>query len=252
MPILEGRQVTKYFGGLAAVHQVDFYLEEGEIVGLIGPNGAGKTTLINIITGAIPATDGEVWFKGVPILGKKPHQIARMGISRTHQIVKPFRRLTVLENVMVGALFGAKGATRDMRAAREKAEEILAFVGLAEQKDRRAEELNVASMKRLEMAKALAMDPQVLLLDEVMAGLNSAEVDEAVQLIKQIRESGITILVIEHVMRAITGVSDRVFVLHHGEKIADGPPSAVMADERVIKAYLGTRYAGRQEGNVHA
>ncbi|MFQ5593933.1 MAG: ABC transporter ATP-binding protein [Anaerolineae bacterium] len=252
MSILEGAHVTKNFGGLTAVDNVDFHLEAGEIVGLIGPNGAGKTTLINVITGTFPASGGEVRFEGQPILGKKPHEVARLGISRTYQIVKPFRNLTVLDNVMVGALFGAHGLARDMKTARARADEVLEFVGLADQRNQHADELNVPGMKRLEMAKALAMDPTVLLLDEVMAGLNPTEVDEAVALIKQIRDSGVTILVIEHVMRAITGVSDRVFVLHHGQKIADGPSDAVMSNERVIKAYLGSRYGGSQGGGTDA
>lgn len=244
MAILEGTNVTKNFGGLTAVDQVDFELEPGEIVGLIGPNGAGKTTLINCITGTLPTSSGQVRFQGQTITGLHPHEIARLGISRTYQIVKPFRSLTVLDNVMVGALFGAKGLRRTMGEARARAEEVIEFVGVDHLKDQPADELNVPGMKRLEMAKALAMEPEVLLLDEVMAGLNPTEVDDAVRLIKQIRDSGVTILVIEHVMRAIRQVSDRVFVLHHGQKIADGTPQDVMSDDQVIKAYLGSRYAG--------
>jgi branched-chain amino acid transport system ATP-binding protein len=250
MAILEGKNITKHFGGLTAVDHVDFELETGEIVGLIGPNGAGKTTLINLITGTIPASDGQVWFEGRPIVGKRPHEIARLGISRTYQIVKPFHSLTVLENVLVGALFGARGLSRDMGTARLRAEEAIEFVGLDANMNARADELNVPSMKRLEMAKALAMDPEVLLLDEVMAGLNPTEVDAAVALIKRIRDSGISILVIEHVMRAIRNVSDRVFVLHHGKRIAEGTPEQVMSDEQVIKAYLGSRYAGGGNGRA--
>lgn len=244
MAILEGRNVTKNFGGLTAVDQVDFALEPGEIVGLIGPNGAGKTTLINCITGTLPTNSGQVQFQDRTITGMQPYEIARMGISRTYQIVKPFRNLTVLDNIMVGALFGAKGLTRDMDQARARAEEVIDFIELGALKGQQADELNVPGMKRLEMAKALAMEPDVLLLDEVMAGLNPTEVDDAVALIKQIRDTGVTILVIEHVMRAIRQVSDRVFVLHHGQKIADGTPQDVMSDEQVIKAYLGSRYAG--------
>lgn len=244
MAILEGTKVTKNFGGLTAVDQVDFQLEEGEIVGLIGPNGAGKTTLINCITGTLPTSSGEVQFQGRTITGMDPHVIARLGIGRTYQIVKPFHNLTVLDNVMVGALFGAKGLKRNMEQAHTLAEEIIEFVNLDQLKDQHADELNVPGMKRLEMAKTLAMEPDVLLLDEVMAGLNPTEVDDAVGLIKQIRDSGVTILVIEHVMRAIRQVSDRVFVLHHGKKIADGTPEEVMSDDQVIKAYLGSRYAG--------
>lgn len=246
--ILEGTAVTKNFGGLRAVDNVDFQLVEGEIVGLIGPNGAGKTTLINVITGTLAATAGSVQMEEKAILGMRPHEIAHLGISRTYQIVKPFRNLGVLDNVMVGALFGSKGLSRPMDEARRVSERVLEFVGLQDQWEQQAGELNVPGMKRLEMAKALAMEPKVLLLDEVMAGLNPTEVDEAVALIKQIRESGVSIMVIEHVMRAITSLSDRVFVLHHGEKIAEGSPQEVMADEQVIRAYLGSRYSAQEGG----
>ncbi|RTZ92806.1 MAG: ABC transporter ATP-binding protein [Deltaproteobacteria bacterium] len=242
MVILEGRGITKEFGGLVAVSEVDFVLNKGEILGLIGPNGAGKTTIINMISGTYPPTRGQVIFKGMDITGKKPYQIGRMGISRTYQIVKPFPGMTVKENVSVGAMFGAHGKELNTRAAIEKAEEVLEFVGLQDMADHRADDLNVASRKRLEMAKALAMGPEVILFDEVMAGLNFSEIDKAVELIQRIRDEGISILVIEHVMRAIRGVSDRIFVLHHGAKIADGTPDEVLNDETVIKAYLGRRY----------
>ncbi len=242
MIILQASDLTKKFAGLTAVHRVSFHLNQGEILGLIGPNGAGKTTLVNMISGTYPPTEGTVTFKGRTITGLKPYQIGRLGISRTFQIVKPFPHMTVLENAAVGAMFGAKGKQRTARQAIEEAEEILEFVGLSPQRNQRADQLNVASRKRLEMAKALAMGPEVILFDEVMAGLNYGEIDQAVELMLKIRDRGITILVIEHVMRAIKNVCDRIFVLHHGEKIADGPVEDVLNDERVIKAYLGKRY----------
>ncbi len=242
MVILEGKGITKEFGGLKAVSEVDFVLNKGEILGLIGPNGAGKTTIINMISGTYPPTKGRIIYKGMDITGKKPYQIGRMGISRTYQIVKPFPGMTVKENVSVGAMFGAQGKRYSTKEAIAKAEEVLEFVGLQDMADHRADDLNVASRKRLEMAKALAMGPEVILFDEVMAGLNFSEIDKAVELIRKIRDEGISILVIEHVMRAIKNVSDRIFVLHHGAKIADGTPEEVLNNEQVIKAYLGRRY----------
>jgi branched-chain amino acid transport system ATP-binding protein len=243
MTILQARRVTKLFGGLAAVSLVSFDLREGEILGLIGPNGSGKTTLVNVITGTLPYSDGDVLYRGRSIRGLPPDEIGRLGISRTFQVVKPFRNLTVLQNVMVGALFGARGGTRDVASARRQAEEILDFVGLVHRAQAPAESLNVPERKRMELARALAMRPSVLFLDEVMAGLNPVEIDEAVQLIKRIRDRGITLMVIEHVMKAIRNVSDRIMVFHHGEKLTEGSPDEVLNNPAVISAYLGRRYA---------
>ena len=242
MAILEGTRLTKQFAGLVAVNAVDFKIDDGEIVGLIGPNGAGKTTLVNVITGLYPPSKGEVYFRGQRISGLKPYRIGRMGISRTFQVVQPFPGMTVRENAAIGAMFGAGGRHKTARQALESAERILEFVGLADLMDRSSDQLGVASRKRLEMAKALAMEPQVVLFDEVMAGLNFGEIDQAVALIRKVRDTGKTILVIEHVMRAIKSVCDRIFVLHHGEKIADGPVDEVLNNEKVIQAYLGRRY----------
>jgi branched-chain amino acid transport system ATP-binding protein len=242
MAILEGRKITKKFAGLVAVNAVDFSLERQEILGLIGPNGAGKTTLVNVISGVYAPSEGDVYFKSRKISGRKPFRIGRLGVSRTFQVVKPFPGMTVKENAAVGAMYGAGGRKKSAGQAIGKAEEILEFVGLADDMNKSADQLSVASRKRLEMAKALAMEPEVVLFDEVMAGLNFSEIDQAVELIMKIRASGVSILVIEHVMRAIKRLCDRIFVLHHGEKIADGPAEAVLNDGNVIKAYLGRRY----------
>ncbi len=243
MPILQVHRVTKMFGGLAAVSLVNFDLGEGEILGLIGPNGSGKTTLVNVITGVLPYSDGDALFRGRSIRGLAPHEISRLGLSRTFQVVKPFRNLSVLQNVMVGALFGARGGARELVAARKNAQQVLEFVGLSHRAHVSAESLNVPERKRMELARALAMRPTILFLDEVMAGLNPAEIDEAVVLIKRIRDRGITLVVIEHVMKAIRSVSDRIMVLFHGEKLTEGPPEAVLNNPEVVSAYLGRRYA---------
>ena len=245
MALVEARGVTKRFGGLAAVSEVSFDLQDGEILGLIGPNGSGKTTLVNLVTGALPCTAGEVRFRGGSIRGLSPHAIGRLGVSRTFQIVKPFRNLTVIENVLVGALFGARGGARSLAEARRRAEEVLDFVSLAHRAQTAADGLNVPERKRMELARALAMRPTVLLLDEVMAGLNPAEIDAAVGLIKRIRGQGITLIVIEHVMKAIRDLSDRIMVLFHGEKLTEGPPVEVLNNPDVVSAYLGRRYAER-------
>ena len=240
--ILEGRRLTKDFKGLRANSEIDFALHEREILGLIGPNGAGKTTLVSMIGGSLPITSGDVLFRGRSIKALPPYRVGRLGIARTFQIVKPFPHLTVLENVAVGAMFGKGGKARSAAAALDAAREIVAFVGLEGLRDQPADQLNVASRKRLEIAKALAMDPAVVLFDEVMAGLNPREIDKAVELIRKIRERGVSILIIEHVMRAIKAICDRLFVLHHGEKIAEGTPAEVFSNEEVIRAYLGKRY----------
>ena len=243
MPILEVRALGKRFGGLAAVSNVSFDLAEGEILGVIGPNGSGKTTLVNVITGALPASAGEVVFAGRSLAGMPWYEIGRLGMSRTFQVVKPFRSLTVIQNVMVGALFGTSGGARDLETARRHAEEILEFVALGHRGQAPAEALNVPERKRMELARALAMRPRVLFLDEVMAGLNPAEIDAAVELIKKIRGRGVSLIVIEHVMKAIRNLSDRILVLFHGETLTEGAPEAVLNDPQVIAAYLGRRYA---------
>ncbi|MDH5696375.1 MAG: ABC transporter ATP-binding protein [Dehalococcoidia bacterium] len=238
MQILEGTDVTKYFGGLAAVSHVDFHVDQGEVIGLIGPNGAGKTTLFNLISAALLLKSGVIKFKGEKISGLKPHQICRMGVARTFQEVKIFSNMPVLENVLLGSLFGTSTGMSSADAARE-ATELLEFVELSAAKATPAKDLTLANQKRLEVARALATKPELLLLDELMAGLNPTEVVQAMELVTRIRDKGITIFMIEHVMKAIMSVCDRIMVLHHGEKIAEGTPQEIVTSKTVVEVYLG-------------
>ena len=231
--------VTKRFGGLHAVHDVSVAIAERQITGLIGPNGAGKTTLFRVISGAVRPTSGRVLLAGREISGRSPHEVCRLGVCLTHQIVRPFADLSVLENVIVAAAFGSGGRLRD--TIRAEAEGVLAFTGLADRSRAPAAVLTLAERKRLEIARALATRPVVLLLDEVLAGLNPAETEQAVELVREIAASGVTILMIEHVMRAIMALADRVLVLNFGGLIADGPPAEVAGLPQVIEAYLGQR-----------
>jgi branched-chain amino acid transport system ATP-binding protein len=239
--ILEVRNLTKRFRGLLAIDHVSFSLERNEILGLIGPNGAGKTTMISLISGTLEPTEGEVSFEGTPIRQLPAYRRGRLGIARTFQVMRPFPGLTVIDNVAVGALFGATGHSRLLRDARAEAQRWLEFVGLDRRARQRADSLGGPDRKRLELAKALAMRPKLLLLDEVMAGLNHVEIEEVISVIKKVRERGISILVIEHVMKAIQSLSDRLLVLRSGQKIAEGRPEEVLSNDEVIAAYLGTK-----------
>ncbi len=237
-PLLEGRELTKFFGGLAAVSEVSFHLQSGEILGLIGPNGAGKTTLFNIIAGVYKPSHGKVLFHGQDITFLGPNEVCKLGIARTFQITKPFLEMTVLENALVGAFFGHQHR-HIMKEAQGRAMTALKRVGLDGKAEKRAKNLNLVERKRLEVARALSTAPEILLLDEVVAGLNPKEAGEMAKFIGTLREGGMTILMIEHVMKAIMGLSDRLVVLNYGKKLTEGKPEEVANDPRVIEAYLG-------------
>jgi branched-chain amino acid transport system ATP-binding protein len=246
---LETHGLSRRFGGLAAVQDVSFSLDSGTVLGVIGPNGAGKTTLINLISGQLKPTAGKVIVGGRDVTGARPWTIAKARVARTFQIVKPFRELTVRENVAIGSMYGPERAG-SKKEALSRADEVLERVGLAEKAETEPRQLPVADARRLELAKALAMRPRVLLLDEVMAGLRAREIDGTLDLIRSLRDEGMAILVVEHVMKAIMSVSDSLLVMHEGSELVRGEPEEVVEDPRVIEAYLGHRYAERMRARA--
>lgn len=240
--MLQVERISKHFGGLRALNEVSFAVAEGEIVGLIGPNGSGKSTAFNVITGFLPATSGTVIFNGEDISGLPAHKVAQKGMARTFQLVKPFRHLTTLDNVLSGAMFGQAGKS-SRTEAEPRAYEVLEQVGLADKAQVLARDLTIMERKWLEVARALAGEPKMLLLDEFMAGLNPAQIPEALALIRQLNASGITIIIVEHIIKAITNVCQRVIVLNAGQKLAEGTAVSVIENPQVIEAYLGSHYA---------
>ncbi|MBN1451507.1 MAG: ABC transporter ATP-binding protein [Anaerolineales bacterium] len=243
MSYLKVHGLSKSFGGLKAVHDVGFEIERGEILGLIGPNGSGKTTTMNLLTGFLKPNSGTIVFKGENVAGLPRYQVCRKGVARTFQIIKPFLEFTALKNVMVGRVYGQEPA-KNLKAAAEEAKEILGIVGLLDKADILAKDLTLMERKRMELARALAARPQLLLLDELMAGLNHAETEDAMQLIRQIKKDlNLTILMVEHIVKAIVGLSDRIVVLNMGEKIVEGLPQEVIHNPEVIDVYLGKPHA---------
>ncbi len=239
MELLEVKNLTKAFGGLLAVNGISFQVEEGEILGLIGPNGSGKTTTFNCINQFFPVTSGGILFKGKSIIRLKTHQICRLGIGRTFQVAKPLARMTVLENVAASAFC----RVNTIKEAKDEALRVLEFCNLADQNEKQTKSLPIAGRKRLEIARALATKPDLLLLDEVAAGLNPGELDEAIDLIKKIRDKGISILIVEHIMKVIMTISDRIHAINFGQTIAEGTPQEVANNPAVIEAYLGEQHA---------
>lgn len=239
-PIIEVQHITKRFKGLTAVKDVSFSIREGAITGMIGPNGAGKSTTFNMICGYYPPTEGKIFFRGEDITNKKAYDYTKMKIARTFQIMKPLKNLSVLENGVASCYFG-HAAAKNQREARERAMDILQFTGLYEKRHVLSKDMGTPDQKRLEMARALATKPELLFLDENMAGLNPAETEAAIELIREINKSGVTIFLIEHIMQAVVSLCEEVIVLHHGEKIAEGTPEQVMNDPLVMEVYLGTK-----------
>ena len=236
--LLEVNRITKSFGGLVAVNNLQIGVDKGDVVGLIGPNGSGKTTSFNLISGHLKPDEGRILFNGTDITGLKTHKICRRGIARTFQLTKPFGGMTAIQNVMVGRLYGGK-SPESLKKARQTCDRLLEFVGLGGKESVEAHSFGTVDRKRLEIARALATEPELLLLDEMMSGLTPAEMEQALKLVKSISDSGVTLIVVEHVMKAIMNISTRLIVLNYGEKIAEGKPQEVVSDQKVVDAYLG-------------